>query len=96
MPFFWVFYASKGRYAIWCDKCSGNSRSPGGLPAQQPRQMFLSRAFISASSALIVSTYFALSTFEGLTAGFSAAVLSAGFAAGTALWADGAGGAALS
>jgi hypothetical protein len=53
--------------------------------------MFFSRAFINVSSALIVSTYFELSTFEVL-----AAVLPAGVAAGTAFSADGVGGAARS
>jgi hypothetical protein len=41
--------------------------------AQQPLQIFFSRAFISASSALIVSTYFALSTFELGAFGLAAA-----------------------
>ena len=54
---------------------AGISETTLRASAQQPRQMFLSRAFISASSALIESTYFPLSTFE------AGAVRDAGFAA---------------
>jgi hypothetical protein len=57
--------------------------APGASPAQQPRQIFLSRAFINASSALIVSTYFAVSTFEAGArgGGFAVADDAAGAAA---------------
>jgi hypothetical protein len=46
---------------------------------QQPRQIFFSRAFISASSALIESTWAAVSVFGG------GAVCGAGFAADAAV-----------
>jgi hypothetical protein len=52
---------------------AGNSRLPKPSTAQHPRQIFFSRAFISASSALIESTYFAVSTFEAGARGFAAA-----------------------
>jgi hypothetical protein len=54
--------------------------------------MFFRRAFMIASSALIVSTYFALSTFEAGARDFAAADGAAGFAAA----ADAAAGADLS
>jgi hypothetical protein len=50
-----------------------NSRLPKATTAQQPRQIFFNRAFITASSALIESTYFAVSTFEAGARGFAAA-----------------------
>jgi hypothetical protein len=50
----------------------------GASPRQQPRQIFFSRAFINASSALIVSTYFAGSTFEFEARGGGFAVAAAG------------------
>jgi hypothetical protein len=48
------------------------------VAAQQPRQMFRSRAFIRASSALIVSMYFPLSAFDTGSLAGTAAI---GFAA---------------
>jgi hypothetical protein len=93
MPFFRVIYTLKRRYAPRAGATGVPELASRDSSAQQPRQMFFSRAFISASSALIISTYFELSAFE---AGFIAAVLSAGVAAGTAFSADGVGGAALS
>jgi hypothetical protein len=48
-------------------------------PAQQPRQIFFSRAFTSASSALIESTYFPASAFPA--SAFAATARDAGFAA---------------
>src|SRR3990170_2800801 len=47
------------------------------VAAQQPRQIFLSRAFIRASSALIVSTYLPPSVFD---AGSLAGTAAIGFA----------------
>ena len=99
MPFFRVIYTSKRRNKLQAVSSGGRSSGigvPGASPAQQPRQIFFSRAFIIASSALMVSTYFELSTFEVLAAGCAAAAFWAGAATGTAFSADGAGGAALS
>jgi hypothetical protein len=63
----------------------------GASAAQQPLQILFSRAFISASSAPIVSTYFPPAIFEtealGDTgpAGLAAADFSAGVAGGATL-----------
>ena len=61
----------------------GKFARSGASPAQQPRQIFFSRAFISASSAPIVSTYFELSTFEVLQRAAALRRPAPGAAAGT-------------
>ena len=79
MPFFRVIYRSK--HTGVRPQAAGNDASElalGASPAQQPRQIFLSRAFISASSALIESTYFAVSTFGAGARGGGFAVAAAG------------------
>jgi hypothetical protein len=54
--------------------------------AQQPLQIFLSLAFIMASSALMVSTYFPVSLLEdGAETDAKGLAATAGFAAGAAL-----------
>lgn len=73
-PFFELIYCATHRRAAAAHIAP--DRGPPESGDQQPRQMFFSRAFISASSALIVSTYVAESTFEaevGRGAGVAAA-----------------------
>jgi hypothetical protein len=63
MPFLDAFYGLK----LWLSKTKAGDGRPGmsGVSlVQQPLQIFFILAFIRASSALIVSTYFALSIFD--------------------------------
>ena len=77
MPLFRVIYRSKRLRPHVAGSCR-TSRFPTE-PAQQPLQIFFSRAFMSASSAPIVSTYLAVSTFEtGARCCFAAADDAAG------------------
>src|SRR6202043_7286 len=81
-----------GKYAIFPFNlpsqtgCATASRGAAATApgAQQPLQIFFSRAFISASSALILSTYLPASTFESgaaRDAGLAAADVAGGGAA---------------
>src|SRR5713226_4544837 len=73
-------YSRTGRIRYtWRDVGSGYREPASRTLAQQPRQIFFSRAFISASSSLIESTYFAASAFPA--SGFAATARGAGFAA---------------
>src|SRR5260221_9502275 len=71
--------ANRPRFSvIYGSKCAGTRVLPH---AQQPLQIFFSRAFISASSAPIESTNFAVSAFDAgavFGAGFAAVVAAAG------------------
>ena len=69
------FVTSFGKICWIVPRCCAAAALPSrsGPIAQQPRQIFRSRAFIRASSALMVSTYFPSSDFDtGRLAGTAA------------------------
>jgi hypothetical protein len=71
MPFFRIIYRIAGvRPQAAGDDCF---RARAWHPTQQPRQIFFSCAFIRTSSALILSTYVAVSGFEAGARGFAVA-----------------------